>query len=278
MTESQSARVERAYSSIEKRVGAPCEVALILGSGLGQLADAVKNPTVIPYGEIDGFPVSTAPLHKGQLVIGELFGRRTVVMQGRLHLYEGWNPRDVALTVYLLKRLGARTLVITNAAGGLNADFNAGDIMIIEDHMNFTGKSPLAGPNDDTIGVRFPDMSRCYDRDLVKLAQGAADRAGVAVRRGVYAGWHGPELETSAERRFLRNAGGDAVGMSTVAEVISAAHAGLPVVAVSAITNTATGGPDQEPDTLENIVAMAAECVKRIEKILAGLFPALPRA
>lgn len=278
MTESQSARVERAYSSIEKRVGAPCEVALILGSGLGQLADAVKNPTVIPYGEIDGFPVSTAPLHKGQLVIGELFGRRTVVMQGRLHLYEGWNPRDVALTVYLLKRLGARTLVITNAAGGLNADFNAGDIMIIEDHMNFTGKSPLAGPNDDTIGVRFPDMSRCYDRDLVKLAQGAADRAGVAVRRGIYAGWHGPELETSAERRFLRNAGADAVGMSTVAEVISAAHAGLPVVAVSAITNTATGGPDQEPDTLENIVAMAGECGKRIEKILAGLFPSLPKA
>lgn len=277
-TETQSARVERAYASVKARAGSPCDVALILGSGLGQLADAVKNPVVIPYGEIDGFPVSTAPLHKGQLVIGDLFGRRTVVMQGRLHLYEGWNPRDIAMVIYFLKRLGPKTLVITNAAGGLNAEFGAGDLMLIEDHINFTGKSPLAGPNDDAIGVRFPDMSRAYDRDLARLALAAADRAGIPIRQGIYAGWHGPELETSAERRFLRSAGADAVGMSTVAEVISASHVGLPVVAISAVTNAATGGPEQEPDTLEKIVAVAVESGKKIEKILAELFPALPKA
>jgi len=274
--EAQSARVERAYASIKARVGAPCDVALILGSGLGQLAEAVKAPVVIPYGEIDGFPVSTAPLHKGQLVVGDLFGRRTVVMQGRLHLYEGWAPRDIAMVIYVLKRLGPKTLVITNAAGGLNAAFSAGDVMLIEDHINLTGKSPLAGPNDDAIGVRFPDMSRAYDRYLARLALAAAERAGVPLRSGIYAGCHGPELETSAERRFMRLAGADVVGMSTVAEVIAASHVGLPVVAISAVTNAATGGPEQEPDTLENIIAVAVQCGQKIEKILAELLPALP--
>lgn len=276
MKESQSSRLERAYSSIAGRVGPPCEVAVILGSGLGQLADAVGDGTVIPYREIDGFPVSTAPGHKGQLVIGTLFGRRTVIMQGRLHLYEGWHPRDVALAVYLLERLGPKLLVVTNAAGGLNADFAAGDIMLIEDHMNFTGESPLAGPNDDAIGLRFPDLSRAYDPELAALALAAAARAGVEMRRGIYAGVKGPELETSAERRHLRASGGDAVGMSTVMEVIAAAHAGLPVVGISAITNAATGGPDQQPDTVEAIFAVAEICGRKIEAVLNELFPVLP--
>lgn len=276
MSESQSSRLERAYSSIEARIGPPCEVALILGSGLGHLADAVGDATIIPYREIDGFPVSTAPGHKGQLVIGSLFGRRTVVMQGRLHLYEGWHPRDVALAVYLLKRFGAKTLVVTNAAGGLNADFAAGDIMLIEDHMNFTGESPLAGPNDEAIGLRFPDLSRAYEPELAVLALDAARRAGIAMRRGIYAGVKGPELETSAERRHFRASGGDAVGMSTVMEVIAAAHAGLPVVGISAITNAATGGPDQQPDTVEAIFAVAEICGRKIEAVLGELFPVLP--
>jgi purine-nucleoside phosphorylase len=278
MSESQSSRLERAYSSIEARVGPPCEVAVILGSGLGHLADAVGDATIIPYREIDGFPVSTAPGHKGQLVIGSLFGRRTVVMQGRLHLYEGWHPRDVALAVYLLKRLGAKTLVVTNAAGGLNADFAAGDIMLIEDHMNFTGESPLAGPNDEAIGLRFPDLSRAYEPELAVLALDAARRAGIAMRRGIYAGVKGPELETSAERRHFRASGGDAVGMSTVMEVIAAAHAGLPVVGISAITNAATGGEDQQPDTIESVVAGAAVCGVKIAAILEDLIPRLPAA
>jgi purine-nucleoside phosphorylase len=278
MTDSQSERLARAHASIENRAGAPCEIALVLGSGLGQLADAVTSPTIIPYGEIDDFPVSTAPGHKGQFVIGSLFGRRTVVMQGRLHLYEGWQPRDIALAVHLLKRLGAGTFVVTNASGGLNADFYAGDVMLIEDHLNFTGTSPLIGPNDDALGLRFPDQSRLYDPELRQLAIDSAKATGVAIRRGVYCGVNGPELETSAERRFFRSAGGDAVGMSTVMEVIAANHAGMKVLGLSAIANAATGGTDQQPDTIESVVAMAAVCGVKIATILGDLFPRLPAA
>lgn len=277
-TETQSARVARALASIRDRVRAPCEVALVLGSGLGQLADAVADATIIPYEEIDGFPVSTAPGHKGQLVIGSLYGRRTVIMQGRLHLYEGWQPRDIALAVYLLKVLGAGTFVVTNAAGGLNPDYDAGDVMLIEDHLNLTGTSPLIGHNDDAIGLRFPDQSRLYDPELRKVAQGAAEATGTVVRKGIYCGLNGPELETSAERRFYRSIGCDAVGMSTVMEVIAANHAGMKVLGLSAITNAATGGEDQEPDTIEAVVAMAAVCGVKIEAILKQAFPRLPKA
>lgn len=278
MSDSQPERLARAYASIENRAGQPCEIALVLGSGLGHLADAVENPTVIPYGEIEGFPVSTAPGHKGQFVIGSLFGRRTVVMQGRLHLYEGWQPRQIALAVYLLKRLGAGTFVVTNAAGGLNADFDAGDVMLIEDHLNFTGTSPLIGPNDDEIGLRFPDQSKLYDPGLRQLAIDSAARTGTPLRRGIYCGVAGPELETSAERRFFRSAGGDAVGMSTVMEVIAANHAGMRVLGLSAIANAATGGPDQQPDTIESVAEMAAVCGEKIVGILEDLLPRLPAA
>jgi purine-nucleoside phosphorylase len=276
MTESQLARLDRAHQSIAARAGPPVEIAIMLGSGLGQLAERVAGPTIIPYGEIAGFPVSTAPGHKGQLVIGELHGRRTVMMQGRLHLYEGWAGRDVALAVYLLKRLGAKVLIVTNAAGGLNPDYDPGDVMLIEDHLNFTGTSPLVGPNDEAIGLRFPDMSRTYDPDLLERASAAAKRAGVTTRRGIYAGVLGPALETSAERRFLRSAGADAVGMSTVTEVIAAAHANLPVIGLSGITNKATGGPEQKVDTIEDVFANAAICGRKIEAILTELVPALP--
>ncbi|WP_274627049.1 purine-nucleoside phosphorylase [Arvimicrobium flavum] len=272
-----SDRLAHAHASIASRVGAPCDIALMLGSGLGQLADAVNKAVVIPYAEIDGFPVSTAPGHKGQLVIGELFGRRAVVMQGRLHVYEGWQPRDIALAVYLLKKLGAGTFVVTNASGGLNPDYLPGDVMLIEDHLNFTGESPLIGPNDDAIGLRFPDQSRLYDPDLRAAAIAAASRAGVGLRQGIYCGLKGPELETSAERRFFRMAGGDAVGMSTVMEVIAANHAGMRVLGFSAIANAATGGPDQQPDTIESVVAVAAACGVKIEAVLRELLPTLPR-
>ncbi|WP_309083406.1 purine-nucleoside phosphorylase [Chelativorans sp.] len=277
MSESQLSRLDRAHASIAHRAGPPAEIAIMLGSGLGHLADAVQGATVIPYAEIAGFPLSTAPSHKGQLVIGSLFGRRAVVMQGRLHLYEGWAPRDISLAVYLLKRLGSNSLIVTNAAGGLNPDYRPGDVMLIEDHLNFTGFNPLVGPNDDAIGLRFPDMSRAYDPDLLELAAEAADRTLQPVHRGIYAGILGPSLETSAERRFLRAAGGDAVGMSTVTEVIAAVHAGLRVVGLSAITNAATGGPDQQPDTVEEVLANAAICGDKIEAILRELLPVLPQ-
>jgi purine-nucleoside phosphorylase len=267
-------RLAAALASVAGRAG-PAEVALVLGSGLGDLADAVANPVVIPYGEIAGFPVSTAPGHAGRLLIGGLHGRRAVLMQGRLHLYEGWTAQDIALAVRLLRRLGASTLVVTNAAGALNPAFAPGDAMLIEDHLNLTGVSPLTGPNDADIGLRFPDMSRAYDPDLASAALRAAHVAGVPLARGIYAGVAGPSLETSAERRFFRSAGADAVGMSTVVEVIAAVHCGFRVLGLSAITNAATGGADQQPDTIEQVLAHAAVAGEKIAAILARLMPEL---
>jgi purine-nucleoside phosphorylase len=266
-------RVAAARASIGDRLGEPAGTALILGSGLGQLAGAVEAAAVVPYGEIEGFPVSTAPGHAGQLVAGRLFGRRVVLMQGRVHLYEDRSAQDIALAVHLLKALGAARLIVTNAAGALNPDFAPGDVMLIEDHLNFTGANPLTGPNDDRFGLRFPDLSRAYDPALRAAALRAAEAAGVSLRRGIYAGVAGPSLETSAERRFLRGAGADAVGMSTVIEVIAAAHAGLPVLGLSAITNAAAGGPDQAPDTIEEVLAMAAVAGDTIAALLARMLP-----
>lgn len=272
---SQAERLGAALRSVAARAGAPVELAIILGSGLGQLTQSVADPTVIPYAEIAGFPVSTAPGHAGRLVIGALHGRRTALMQGRLHLYEGWSARDIALPVYLLKALGARRLIITNAAGGLDPALRPGTVMLIEDHLNLTGANPLIGPDEPALGLRFPDMSRAYDPALRAAALRAAADAGIALARGIYAGIAGPSLETSAERRWLRATGADAVGMSTVIEVIAAVHAGLPVLGLSAITNAATGGPDQQPDSIESVLAHASVAAVDIASILTNLLPAL---
>jgi purine-nucleoside phosphorylase len=268
-------RLAAALASVYGRAGPPIEVALILGSGLGQLADAVEAPVAIPYADIAGFPLSTAPGHAGRLVIGRLHDRRVALMQGRLHLYEGWTAGDIALPVRLLRRLGAERLVVTNAAGALDPDLRPGEVMMIEDHLNFTGASPLTGPNDDALGLRFPDMSRAYDPDLRDLARRAAEAANLPLRTGIYAGVAGPQLETSAERRFLRASGADAVGMSTVIEVIAAVHAGMRVLGLSAIANDANGGPDQAPDTIEQVLAHAEVAGVDIAALLARLLPQL---
>lgn len=273
MMQSQLARLDAAHGSIAGKVGEPVEIAMILGSGLGHLATAVEEPLVVPYADIQGFPVSTAPGHKGQLVIGRLYGRRVAIMEGRLHLYEGWSPRDIALTVYLLRRLGAATLIVTNAAGGLNPDYGPGEVMLIADHLNFTGINPLTGPNDDAIGLRFPDLSRAYDPELLTKARTVAASAGVPVHEGIYIGLAGPSLETNAERRYYRSTGGDTVGMSTVTETIAAVHAGMTVLGISAITNAATGGPDQQPDTIEDVLANAAISGRKIDALLQRLIP-----
>lgn len=251
------------------------DTALILGSGLGGLADAVQGRVVVPYGQIAGFPVSTAPGHKGQLVFGRLYGRGVVLMQGRIHLYEGWAAPDIALAVYLLARLGAGRLIVTNAAGALNPAFAPGEVMAITDQLNFTGLNPLTGPNDPAIGPRFPDLSRAYDPGLLAVACQSAQAIGLPLQQGIYAGVAGPSLETSAERRFFRAAGADAVGMSTVLEVIAAAHVGLPVLGFSAITNSATGGPDQQPDTIDSVLAHAEVSGAKILALLANLLPRL---
>lgn len=271
----QAERLAAAHASVVARAGAPVELAIILGSGLGQLTEAVADPVAIPYAEIAGLPVSTAPGHAGRLVLGQLHGRRAALMQGRLHLYEGWSARDIALPVYLLKALGARRLIVTNAAGGLDPDLRPGQVMLINDHLNLTGANPLIGPDEPALGLRFPDMSRAYDPGLRAACLRAASEAGIGLARGIYAGIAGPSLETSAERRWLRSTGADAVGMSTVIEVIAAAHAGLPVLGLSAITNAATGGPDQQPDSIESVLAHAVVAGADIASILAILVPAL---
>jgi purine-nucleoside phosphorylase len=270
-----SDKLAAALASVAGRAGPPVEVALILGSGLGRLAEAVEAPVAIPYAEIAGFPVPTAPGHAGRLLVGRLYGRRAALMQGRLHLYEGWSPGDIALAVRLLRRLGAERLVVTNAAGALDPALRPGEVMLIEDQLNFTGASPLRGLNDDSIGLRFPDMSRAYDPGLRDLALRAAEVAGLPLRTGIYAGVAGPELETSAERRFLRAAGAHAVGMSTVIEVIAAVHAGMKVVGFSAIANDASGGPDQAPDSIEAVLAHAGAAGVTIAALLARLLPEL---
>ncbi|WP_011579498.1 MULTISPECIES: purine-nucleoside phosphorylase [Chelativorans] len=275
MPESLLERLNRADGSIAARAGPPVEVGIILGSGLGDLAQSVDDAEVIPYTEIEAFPVPTAPGHKGQLVIGTLHGRRVAVMQGRLHLYEGRSPQDIALGPYLLKRLGSASLIVTNAASGLHPAYRPGDVMLIEDHLNFTGLNPLVGSNSPEIGLRFPDMSRAYDPALLDLAEEAAERALQPVHKGIYGGILGPSLETLAERRFLRASGCDAVGMSTVTEVIAAVHGGLRVIGISAITNTAAIG-DRRTDTIEEALTSAANCAEKIDAILRQLLPLLP--
>ena len=272
---SQLPRLEKALASVRAATDRPCRTAMILGTGLGGLAAQVEDPVYVGYETIEGFPRSTAPGHEGRLVFGRLHGTDAVVMQGRFHLYEGWSPRDIALAVYLLKALGAQRLIVTNASGGLNPEFDAGDVMLVDDHINFTGHNPLTGHNDEQIGPRFPDLLHTYDPDLRRRALDAAGQAGVALRRGVYLGIAGPSLETPAERRHYRAAGGDAIGMSTVMEVIAAVHCGLPVLALSGVTNKATGGSEDAPDTIEKVLAMAETCGAKMTAVLEKLLPGL---
>ena len=217
------------------------EIAIVLGSGLGPLAGQVQDAVSIAYAEIPHFRMSTAPDHAGRLVCGTLAGRRVACMQGRLHGYEGYAPDEIAYPVYVLRALGVQALVLTNASGGINTGFAVGDFMLIEDHINLTGKSPLTGANDAQLGTRFPDMTFAYAPALRDKAQAAAQMCGLTLRTGVYCGVNGPQFETPAEIRAFRALGADAVGMSTVFEVIAAAHCGLPAVAVAMITNMAAG-------------------------------------
>ena len=217
------------------------DVALILGSGLGFLGDAVLNARSLPYAGIPHFASSTAPGHAGRLVFGELSGRKAAVMQGRLHYYEGYSYHEVAYPVRALKMLGAKTLIVTNASGGIDEGFQAGDLMLITDHIKFFNDGPLRGENEPEFGPRFPDMTYAYTPALCELARGAAQAEGLLLREGVYAYFPGPQFETPAEIRALRALGAAAVGMSTVPEVIAAAHAGMDVLGISLICNMAAG-------------------------------------
>lgn len=237
--------VTNSANYITNKIGEKPTIGLILGSGLGVLADEIENAVKIPYGDIPEFPVSTVEGHAGQLVIGNLQGKTVVAMQGRFHYYEGYSLDKVTFPVRVMKEIGVQTIIVTNAAGGVNEEYEPGDLMIITDHINNTGVNPLIGPNDPHFGVRFPDMSNTYSKELRQLAKDVANELNMKLQEGVYVGNTGPTYETPAEIRMFRKLGGDAVGMSTVPEVIVARHAGLEILGISCISNMAAGILDQ---------------------------------
>lgn len=250
------------------------EIGLILGSGLGELADHINGPEIIPYHDLPHFPEPTVAGHKGRFVLGELEGKSVIAMQGRYHHYEGYSLQQVAFPVTVMKAAGIRTLIVTNAAGGINLNFTPGDLMLIRDHINMLGGSPLIGPNDDTSGPRFPDMSAAYSPSLIELAENVAKQSGIQVRKGVYLATSGPQYETPAEIRMMRTLGADAVGMSTVPEVIAAAHAGLNVLGISCITNMASGILDQplsHHEVIETAERVKSHFTKLVEGVVAHL-------
>ncbi|CCY20724.1 purine nucleoside phosphorylase I inosine and guanosine-specific [Eubacterium sp. CAG:786] len=234
-------KLMKCYECVQKKISFKPELALILGSGLGDYADTMEVVETLDYHDIEGFPVSTVPGHKGRFVFGYAGGVPIVAMQGRVHFYEGYKPQDVVLPVRLMKLMGAKVLFLTNAAGGINRSFNAGDLMLITDHISMSVPSPLIGENIDELGVRFPDMSEVYSRRLQKVIENAAVTAGVPLRKGVYIQTTGPQYETPSEIRAYERLGADAVGMSTAIEAIAARHAGMEICGISCISNLAAG-------------------------------------
>ena len=247
-------------------------VGVVLGSGLGSLADKIENPTVIPYKQIPGFPESTAIGHKGNLIFGDLAGKKVIAMQGRFHYYEGYTMQQVTFPIRVMKLLGISYLFVSNAAGGMNPDFKIGDIMIINDHINLFPENPLRGKNYNELGPRFPEMSEPYSHRLIADALKVADEAGIKVHQGVYVGTQGPTFETPAEYRYFRRIGGDAVGMSTVPEVIVARHAGIEVFAISVITDLGgLEGVEPEKVSHEEVQLAAAAAQPKMTAIMTGL-------
>ncbi len=276
MTESLSTALDAAVAAVRARTALVPDVGLILGSGLGALVDAIEIDARIPYPDIPGFVGSTVSGHAGELIVGRLAGTPVVVMSGRVHLYEGYGIEQVVFPVRVLARLGAPTVVVTNAAGGIHPDHRPEDIMVIRDHINLTGQNPLVGRNDDSLGLRFPDMSEAYDRELADLAHRVAAEAGLSLRDGVYAGLLGPSYETPAEIRMLRTLGADAVGMSTVNEVIALRHMGVRVLGLSCITNLAAG-ISTAPLSHEEVYAVAQAIRSRLIQLVTKVVEALRR-
>ena len=262
-------RAESAAALVLSQIPLRPRIGLVLGSGLGAFADGLCEAVRIPYAQIPDFPRSTAIGHAGQLVIGKSGDVPVAVMQGRVHLYEGYSAAEVAFPTRVLGRMGIRTLILTNAAGGINVEYGQGALVILRDHINLQGQNPLTGPNDERFGHRFPDMSYAYARRLREIALEEARRLGIAPHEGVYAALAGPSYETPAEIRYLRTIGADLVGMSTVAETIAARHMGIDVLAISCVTNMAAGTTDRPLDHEE---------VLEVGRRVMGQFVALLRA
>lgn len=268
-------KIEEASQSINQQISKQPTIGLILGSGLGVLADEIEDPIAIPYEEIPHFPISTVKGHKGQLVQGVLEGREVIAMQGRFHYYEGYTMQQVTFPVRVMKNLGVHSLILTNAAGGINENFQPGDLMLITDHLNKMGDHPLIGPNDETLGVRFPDLSEVYDGNYRNHAKKCAKDLGLQLREGVYVGNSGPTYETPAEIRMLRILGGDAVGMSTVPEAIVARHANMRVLGISCISNMAAGILD-EPLSHEEVIETTEKVKNNFLRLLKKIIKTLP--
>jgi purine-nucleoside phosphorylase len=273
------AHVQEALSFIRKRTKMHPEIGIILGTGLGGLVKEIRNKVVLEYEDIPHFPVSTVESHHGKLIFGTLSGKNVVVMQGRFHYYEGYSLQQVTFPVRVMSAvagLGVKTLLISNAAGGMNPQFRRGDIMIITDHINLIGDNPLIGQNEDLFGPRFPDMSEPYNRGLMDLAESVALEKGIKTQRGVFVAVAGPNLETRAEYRFLRGIGADAVGMSTVPEDIVAVHSGMRVLAFSIITDECF--PDSlKPVSLEEVIAVANRTEPKLTSIMKEVVARLDR-
>ena len=266
--------IDAAVQAVRAHTQATPGVALVLGTGLGALARQIERPTIIEYSQIPGFPAATVESHAGRLLVGTLAGRSVVAMQGRFHRYEGYTLQQVTFPVRVLRALGARTLIVSNACGGMNPLWAPGDLMLIADHINLLGDNPLVGPNDDTLGPRFPDMSAPYDAALRAIARDVAAEHRIVLREGVYIAVTGPSLETRAEYRALRMLGADVVGMSTVPEVIVALHGGMRVLGVSIITDQCL--PDAlEPASVEKIIAVAGRAEPALTSLVTGVIAKL---
>jgi len=267
-------RINEASDYLKSKLPRPPEIGLILGSGLGVLADEIQDPQVIAYSDIPYFPQSTVHGHAGELVCGFLMGKYVIVMKGRFHYYEGYSMETVTFPVRVMKALGVKTLIVTNAAGGVNKSFSPGDLMIIEDHLNLSFGNPLIGKNFDELGVRFPDMSMTYDKELIELAETVAADMGLKVQKGVYTLMSGPAYETPAEIKMIQYLGGDAVGMSTVTEVLVAKHSGLKVLGISCISNMAAGilpQPLNHEEVIETTQRVKQQFTTYIKNILDRL-------
>jgi purine-nucleoside phosphorylase len=269
--------INAAADYIRSKTSYQPEIALILGSGLGALADMVENPDIITYADIPHFPQSTVHGHSGQFVIGDLNGKIVMIMQGRVHFYEGYSPSQITFPIRVMKILGIEKLVVTNAAGGIKRSFRAGELMLIDDHINFlgfAGNHPLRGPNLDEFGTRFPDMSQAYDREYKEKARRIARQLGIPLHEGVYCCLSGPTFETPAELRFLQTIGADAVGMSTAPEVTVARHAGMRVLGISSITNMASLDGEHQASH-EEVLDYGTRVATHLKKLLLTLLPQL---
>jgi len=271
------AQIDETTAVVRSQLREQPKIGLILGSGLGSLADSVEQPILIPYQQLPYWPISTVIGHSGHLVAGKLEGQPALVMQGRAHYYEGYSLAQIALPVRVMYRLGIKFLIITNAAGAVNPAFNPGELMLINDHLNLmgmAGQNPLRGPNLDEFGVRFPDMSVAYDRELRQLARDVAAEHGLVLREGVYACLAGPSFESPADLRFLRTAGADAVGMSTVPEVVAARHAGMRVLGISGISNKANLD-GSTVTTHEEVLEAGKKIVPQLLSLVRGVLSGL---